>query len=78
VNATSTAFEPGNSLIVCAQTEMDSLTGLFGPIIDGRAMRSKTLMRIEQDASGFISGEETPTAGESWSSWCTDVTEASP
>lgn len=72
-----TSYVAGNALVVCAQTRMDSLTGMFGPLIDGEVLRSKTTIRIEQDApTAQHDGQEAPHPGSDWS-WCT-VTGAAP
>jgi hypothetical protein len=64
----------GAPLVVCAQNEIDGLTGLFDPFIDGRELRSKVQMRIEKLATSpapvIQAAEETAPSGGSWS-WCT-------
>lgn len=66
------AGEPGSDLTVCAQAPMRSLTGFFGPILDGRVITSHVTMRVEQPLpwvdSGLTGGDDAPPDG-SWS-WC--------
>lgn len=65
----------GAPLVVCAQNEIDGLTGLFDPFIDGREMRSKVQMRIEKLTTPLAvpvqAAEETAPPGGDWASWCT-------
>lgn len=58
----------GGSLVVCAQTPLDSATSMFDPILNG-ALKAKVHMRIEQDLSSFGSSSETALTGSDWS-WC--------
>lgn len=58
----------GGSLILCAQTPLESATTIFDPILDG-ALKAKVHMRIEQDLSGFGSASESALSGSDWS-WC--------
>lgn len=59
----------GGSLILCAQTPLESATTVFNPLLDG-ALKAKVHMRIEQDLSDFGSASETALAGSDWG-WCT-------
>jgi hypothetical protein len=73
----STAFTQGGSIIVCAQTPIRSLTGMFAPFLEGRNLTSKTTIRIEQTSTApQRDGQEAPPPGADWS-WCT-VTGAAP
>ena len=67
----SANYKVTNGLIVCAQTPMSSRTGLTSPFLDGRFLKSKVQMSIEQ-TSGVTEngGEEALPAGADWS-WCT-------
>ncbi len=56
----------GDPLLVCAQREIESFTGLFAPVLNDRHLRSKVKMRIEKVGTPAISSSED--AG-SWS-WC--------
>ncbi|CAN5887297.1 hypothetical protein BH23ACT12_BH23ACT12_12330 [soil metagenome] len=58
----------GGSLILCAQTPLESATTVFDPLLEG-ALKAKVHMRIEQDLSGFGSASEEALAGSDWS-WC--------
>lgn len=72
----SAGYVESNALVVCAQSRMDSLSGFF-PVLDGRTLRSKTTIRIEQSSSqAQRDGQEAPQPGNDWS-WCT-VTGAAP
>lgn len=66
-----TTYAPGNQVTVCVMYPIRSLTGMFGPILNGGAARSKLTMRIEQidDANPIVAYEETALAGQTWS-WC--------
>ncbi|MET0727649.1 MAG: TadE/TadG family type IV pilus assembly protein [Acidimicrobiales bacterium] len=73
----STGYVEGNSLVVCAETRMSSLTGMFAPIVDSKVLKSKTTIRIEQDApTAQRDGQEAAHPGSSWG-WCT-LTGAAP
>jgi hypothetical protein len=58
----------GGSLIVCAQTPLESASTFFDPILNG-ALKARVQMRIEQDLSSFGTSSETALAGSDWS-WC--------
>jgi len=66
----SGTFAKADSIIVCAQYPLDSISGLFNGILGNSTLRSKTAMRIELGDISATGGEETPPAGGSWS-WCT-------
>lgn len=61
----------GNGVIVCAITPMSSRTGFFSPIMSGKYVRSKVVMRIERAAGSSQSPtQEADPSGQNWS-WCT-------
>jgi hypothetical protein len=61
----------GNGLIVCAEYRLRSVTGFLTPVLNGRYLRTKTSMRIEQPVSGTeTAGFEQDPSGSGWS-WCT-------
>lgn len=61
----------GNGIIVCAITPMSSRTGFFTPIMGGKYVRSKVVMRIERAAGSSQSPtQEADPSGENWA-WCT-------
>ena len=61
----------GNGLVICAITPMESTTGFFSTLMDGRYVRSKVNMRIEKAAgTAQTQTQETDPSGEAWS-WCT-------
>lgn len=61
----------GNALLVCATAPMQSRTGFYGPIMSGRHMRSKVVMRIEVAAGTEQRPvQEVDPSGDGWS-WCT-------
>jgi hypothetical protein len=68
-------FAKNDSLIVCAQYPVDSITGVIGTFIDGRALQTRTAFRIEKSDITATAGEETPPAGRDWS-WCTTSEES--
>ena len=59
----------GDSLLVCAQYPLTSATGVFEPVMDGRALTSKVEMRIEKTDLALTAGAESALPGEDWS-WC--------
>ena len=69
-------FAHTDSIVVCAQTPLDSVSGLFAPYLGGTVLHSKTSIRIEVSDLVETGGEETPPAGGDWS-WCT-VSSSSP
>lgn len=67
----SSPFTQGQGLVVCAMTPLKSLTGMFAPFLDHRALTSRTMMRIEQTAPAPLQdGQEAPLPGQTWN-WCT-------
>jgi len=72
--AIPSGYAVGNSVIVCAQYPLNSVTKLFQPFIGNKVLKAKTEMRIEQlssDASGnrFAAGEEAALPNGDWT-WC--------
>ena len=65
------AYEPGEQITVCAMYQAGSLTGMFGGILDDKALTSRITMRIEQidDAAPLTDHSDTPFTGQDWS-WC--------
>jgi len=75
-------FSKDDSIIVCAQYPLQSITSLFSPFLGGKYLRSKASIRIEKsDMSSSSSyatqaGDEDAPSGSDWS-WCS-VTSSSP
>ena len=68
---TGATWAVGAALTICAQTPAKSATGLFASAFNGRYLRSKTTIRIEQPSSvAETQGYETDPSGGGWS-WCT-------
>ncbi len=63
------AWTVGNGLIVCAQYPLQSVTGFLSPVLNGRYLKTKTSMRIEQVAAAEVEGFEADPSGRGWS-WC--------
>lgn len=61
-------FAKGDPVLVCAQKPLTSVTGLFGPILNGKYLKSKVQMRIEKAPTASPVGQDTAVGG--WS-WCT-------
>jgi hypothetical protein len=66
-------YTVGNSVIICSEYPANSVTKLFQPLLNGKVLKSKTEMRIEQTtqntgAGAFAAAEETAQSG-SWT-WC--------
>lgn len=61
----------GSALVVCGVVPLDSLSGMFDPVLADRYLRSRTVMRVEvaSDAQEAPASEVDPT-GENWA-WCT-------
>lgn len=80
--ATAGTFSQDDSMIVCAQYPLHSITSLFSPFLGGKYLRSKASIRIEDTNIGVSSpyatqgGEEDAPSGGNWN-WCT-VTSSSP
>lgn len=69
---TGTGTPPvGSALVVCGVVPLDSLSGMYDPILADRYLRSRTVMRVEvaSDAEEAPASEVDPT-GENWA-WCT-------
>jgi hypothetical protein len=71
---TKVLFDPSyglnNGLIVCAQTQAQSLSGLTSQFISGVFLKTKVEMNVEQAAASETAGEEAPPSGSNWN-WCT-------
>jgi hypothetical protein len=70
--AFDSSYAAGQGVIVCAQSPIKSLTGLFSPVLNGRFYRTKVEMNLEQvSGSSEVGGaEDVSGIGGSWS-WCT-------
>ena len=62
-------FSKDDSIIVCAQYPLSTVTGLFSPFLGGKYLRAKASIRIEKSDIIATGGEETPPSGSDWS-WC--------
>jgi hypothetical protein len=66
-----TSYAVGQGIIVCAQSPITSITGIFSPFLNGRFYRTKVEMNIEQVSAGETGGaEDVSGIGGTWS-WCT-------
>lgn len=65
------AYQPGEQLTVCAMYRADSLTGMFGALLDHQILTSSITMRLESiDGDAPLTDyAETALTGEDWS-WC--------
>jgi hypothetical protein len=65
------SYQPGDPVTVCAMYPFNSLTGMFGFALGGRAARSEITMRLEQidDADPITAYQDAALAGQDWS-WC--------
>lgn len=63
-------FKVDNGLVLCTQYQLRSRTRLLSPFLDGRATKTKTAYRIEQENPAVVAASEDSLSGESWS-WCT-------
>ncbi|MSO79703.1 MAG: pilus assembly protein [Acidimicrobiia bacterium] len=68
-------FAKADSIIVCAQYPLESITSMFSVFFGGAQLRSKTTMRIELSDLVATGGEETAPTGGDWS-WCTVSSES--
>jgi len=79
---TAGTFSKDDSIIVCAQYPLQSITSLFSPFLGGKYLRSKASIRIEKSdmsstsSYGTQGGEEDAPSGGDWD-WCT-ITSSSP
>lgn len=63
------ANQVGNSLLLCAQYPTRSTTGIMAPVLNGRVVRTKVEMRIEQVDTNLTATAETALSGQDWL-WC--------
>lgn len=62
-------YQPGDALLVCVFYPLDSMTGMFDPVLNGKSLRTRVEMRIEAiDADLGKYAEQLP-PGHNWS-WC--------
>jgi uncharacterized membrane protein len=62
----STGFAKGNRLLLCTQYAASSVTGAYGPVLNGKVLTSKSTIRIET-AGTLAPAEENSPAGGDWS-----------
>lgn len=67
--ASAGAFSKDDSIIVCAQYPLSSVTSLFSPFIGGKYLRTKAAIRIEVSDLVETAGEESAPSGGNWD-WC--------
>jgi len=65
-------YAVGNSVVVCAEYPVESITKLFQPILGSRVLHAKTEMRIEQTANpssdfGTAASETSQSSSNPWS-----------
>jgi len=65
----TTSNNVGNSVLVCSMYPMNSITGMFTPLFNGKIVKTKVEMRIEQIDNALADTAESPLTGQSWS-WC--------
>jgi hypothetical protein len=53
--STNTSASAINSLVICTQYPLNSITGIFSPMLNGTILNAKTEIRIEQTSTD-ISG----------------------
>jgi hypothetical protein len=64
-------YQRGTSMLVCAQRPFVSTSGFFAAFTNGKQLRNKVRMRIEDVVSTtFSDATETAPSGGDWS-WCT-------
>lgn len=66
-------YTVGHPVLVCVEYPLSSVTQLFAPLLDGKVLKTKAELRVEQvtttsGAGAFKAAAETPQSG-SWS-WC--------
>ena len=62
-------YKPGDSLLVCVEYPLDSVTGMFAPALDGKSLRTRVEMRIETIDNNLTKFAEALPQGRNWS-WC--------
>jgi hypothetical protein len=66
VDDVNDTFAKGNRLLVCTQRKLESATGFFSVLLNGKYLQSKVLMRIEKSTPILAATEEAPPSGGSW------------
>jgi Flp pilus assembly protein TadG len=60
-------YQRGAPVVLCAQDQLRSITGMFTPALDGRALTTRVEMRIEKTTVEVVeAAEEHPLPGQSW------------
>ena len=63
--------EVGEKVVVCAATPMESISGVFAPMMSGRVLKAQTVMRVEVASAPLLTTtSEPPVEGSNWD-WCT-------
>jgi Flp pilus assembly protein TadG len=72
-SANFTDPSPNYSVIVCTQAKLNSLTGMFSPILNNTVVNAKTEIRIEDTSANMthLTPPYQETAFTSWPSSCT-------
>ena len=65
----TTTNEVGRTLLVCSMHPMTSTSGIFQPLFNGRVLKTKVEMRLEQIDEDLESTAETAISGQDWA-WC--------
>lgn len=65
----TTTNNVGRTMLVCAMHPMESATGMFDPLLNGKVIKSKVEMRIEQTSDTLQNTAETALPGQNWN-WC--------
>jgi Flp pilus assembly protein TadG len=64
------SYTVGSRISVCVAYPIQSITGIFAPLLSGRVLHGEATMRVEQAPSpGLTTGGDAPLAGDDWS-WC--------
>ena len=69
-----TSHDEGEGLILCTQHELESITGLFSSLLNGKSVHTEVHMRVEKvDVDGaavsISAFTEDPPTGGTWT-WC--------
>lgn len=62
-------YRAGAPITVCAAYPLESISGLMGPFVDGRVLRTETQMRLERIDDELTQFSELLPAGQTWD-WC--------
>ena len=65
----NSTYTPGDPIVICAERPMESVTGMFSGLLDGKVIQTEVEMRVEFPLDNLDTFGEQLADGRDWS-WC--------